>query len=257
MRRLTSRALTYYQFETLCAVGVNHGIFTRLGGVSEGPWASLNMSRSTGDAAEPVRENRRRALDALGLHPERSLTSWLVHGNTVRAVSHDDLGQDDVHADAMITNARGLALTLRFADCVPVLFHDPARGAIGIAHAGWKGIVNGALPATVLAFQGTYGSRPGDILAGVGPCIGPERFEVGDDVAAQIQAAVRAPVVDRGSNEKPRADLWAAARAQLLDAGVGHVEVAGICTASNTDEWFSHRAEQGRTGRFGAIIALD
>lgn len=257
MDRLSHEGLVYYQFDALRGAGVNHGIFTRLGGVSEGSWASLNMSRSTGDAAEPVRENRRRALDALGLHPERSLTSWLVHGNDVRVVSHDNLGQDDVHADAMVTNARGLALTLRFADCVPVLFHDPARGAIGIAHAGWKGIVNGAVPATVQAMQRAFGSRPHDVIAGVGPCIGPERFEVGDDVATQIQAAVRAPVLFRRSSEKPRADLWAAARSQLLDAGVGHVEIAGICTASNTDEWFSHRAELGKTGRFGAIIALD
>jgi YfiH family protein len=254
MDRLSHRGLAYYQFGALRGAGVNHGIFTRLGGVSEGSWASLNMSRSTGDTAEPVRENRRRALDALGLRQEHSLTSWLVHGNDVRVVGHDDLGHDDVHADAMITQARGLALTLRFADCVPVLFHDPARGAIGIAHAGWKGIVNGALPATVRAMQQAYGSRPAELVAGIGPCIGPDKFEVGEDVAALIQAAVSASVVSRQPGL--RIDLWAAARAQLEQAGVGHVEVAGICTASNTHEWFSHRAERAKTGRFGAIIVL-
>jgi YfiH family protein len=269
MQRLTHRAVAYYQFDALQKL--QHGIFTRLGGVSEGQWASLNMSRSTGDAAEPVNENRRRALDALNLKSDHSLTSWLVHGNTVRVVSHDDLGQNDVHADAMVTQARGLTLTLRFADCVPVMFHDPVKGAIGIAHAGWKGIVNGVLPETVHAMQCAFGSQPQDILAGVGPCIGPDKFEVGEDVAAQIQGAVRVNVVRKQGDghpltssplhhvtpsSKPCVDLWKAAESQLKDAGVGQVEVAGICTASNTHEWFSHRTEQGKTGRFGAVIVL-
>lgn len=282
MQRLTHHALAYYQFAALRAANVNHGVFTRLGGVSEAPWASLNMSCSTGDAAEPVRENRRRALDALGLTPEQSLTSWLVHGSHVRVVSRDDLrvaGANDVHADAMVTRDHGLALTLRFADCAPVLFYDSVRGAIGIAHAGWRGIVNGVLIETVRAMQRAFGSCPGDIIAGIGPSIGPERFEVDEGVAAQIQAAVPTPVVLRIASEetkgqgdahpvtslsghavinkpKPRVDLWAAARAQLEAAGVVQVEVAAICTASNTHEWFSHRAEQGKTGRFGVIIAL-
>lgn len=281
MRRLTHGGLAYYQFDALREASVNHGIFTRLGGVSQGPWASLNMSCTTGDAAEPVRENRRRAFSALGLTPERALTSWMVHGNAVRVVSSDDLrvpSANEAHADALITQARGLALTLRFADCVPALFCDPVKGAIGIAHAGWRGIVNGVLVATVRAMQRAFGSRPQDIVVGIGPCIGPDKFEVGEDVATQIQAAVPAPVVlsDEGKGRRaeahpvvlssdagvagkrsPRVDLWTAARAQLEGAGVGHVEVAAICTASNTREWFSHRAEQGKTGRFGAIIALD
>lgn len=292
--------MAYYRFVTLQSI--QHGIFTRLGGVSEGQWASLNLSRSTGDAAEPVSENRRRALDALNLKPNQSLTSWLVHGSHVRVVTGDDLrieGAQDVHADAMVTQARGLALTLRFADCVPVLFHDPVKGAIGIAHAGWKGIVNGVLMETVRAMQRAFGSRPENICAGVGPCIGPDKFEVGEDVAAQIQSAVGVNVVRRqgegvtlrqaqegqgdketgrqGDNHlftpsplhlvtpsshhplitaRPHVDLWKAAASQLKDAGVGHVEVAGICTASNPHEWFSHRAEQGKTGRFGAVIVL-
>ena len=255
MQRLTHQAMAYYQFDALC--NVQHGIFTRLGGVSEGQWASLNMSRSTGDMAEPVNENRKRALDALNLKPAQSLTSWLVHGNTVRMVTHHDLGQNDVHADAMVTQVRGLALTLRFADCVPVMFHDPVKGAIGIAHAGWKGIVKGVLPETVRAMHRAFGSQPQDIIAGVGPCIGPDKFEVGEDVAQQIQAAVSDQVVRSSSQQdKPYVDLWKASESQLKDAGVGQVEVAGICTASNTREWFSHRAEQGKTGRFGAVIAL-
>jgi len=280
MHRITHGTLVSYQFDAFQQSNISHSIFTRLGGVSEGQWASLNMSRSTGDAAEPVIENRKRALDALGLKQEQSITSWLVHGNHVRVLTRDDLrvqGANDVHADAMITQDRGLALTLRFADCVPVMFHDPAKGAIGIAHAGWKGVVNGVLIETVLAMSRAFGSRPQDIVAGIGPCIGPDKFEVGEDVAAQIQGVVSECVVERqGDGEdkerqgistlsspsavslqtKPRVNLWAAAASQLEQVGVGQVEVANICTASNTHEWFSHRAEQGKTGRFGAVIVL-
>ncbi len=262
MQRLTYNQLAYYQFDSLREDGVRHGVFTRLGGVSQSYYSSLNLSRSTGDAIEPVRENRRRMAEALGLLPHEMLTSWLVHGNRVRVVGRADLGQDDVHADAMATNERGLALTLRFADCVPVLFHDPVRHAAGIAHAGWVGIVAGVLPATVEAMRNAFGSDPRDIRACVGPSIGPEQFEVGEDVAARIQAAVPENIVmpprgDAVDHAKPHVDLWRSARAQLRAAGVHQVEIAGLCTASNTAEWFSHRAEKGKTGRFGAAIVLE
>jgi polyphenol oxidase len=250
VKRHTEAGLAYYTFDTL---DVRHGAFTRLGGVSTAPWASLNLSRSTGDHAEAIQENRRRVLDAMSA--PRALTSWLVHGSSVRVVSVADLGQDDVHADAMITRERELALTLRFADCVPVILHDARRSAIGVAHAGWRGVVNGVLSETVRAMVDAFGCNPADIRAGVGPCIGPEQFEVGADVAAQIQRAVPVPVViETGAN--PRVDLWRAAEAQLQAAGVGAVEVAGLCTATHTDEWFSHRAERGQTGRFGVLISL-
>lgn len=251
--------MAFYEFESLRAAEVAHGVFTRLGGVSEGMYASLNLSRSTGDSAEAVQANRDRMNGVFGLAYADTLTAWLVHGNGVRVISAADRGQNDVHADAMVTNTPGLALTLRFADCVPVLFHDPVQRVIGIAHAGWRGYVCGVLAATVQTLQQAYGCRPQDILACVGPSIGPTAFEVGDDVAAQIQACVSAPVIDKDPSrpeQKPRVNLWRAAESQLKDAGVEQVEIANICTASNTHEWFSHRAEQGKTGRFGALLML-
>jgi polyphenol oxidase len=252
MRRHSSSSLAYYTFD---ALRVKHGVFTRLGGVSEGQWASLNLSRSTGDTLEAVRENRDRMMAAMDTR--EWLTSWLVHGNHVRVVTRADKGQDDVHADAMITREHGFALTLRFADCVPVIFHDPVRGAIGVAHAGWKGVVNGVLPATVRALTEAFGSNPADVIACVGPCIGPDKFEVGHDVAAAIQAVVPEPVVRASADgANPYVDLWRATRAQLQAAGVGLVENASMCTASDTTEWFSHRAEHGKTGRFGVLVEL-
>ncbi len=272
MQRLTCGELAYYQFDSLRSPGVRHGVFTRLGGVSGGIYRSLNLSRSTGDTLESVAENRRRMFEAMALRPDRSVTSWLVHGRTVRVISSADLGQNDVHADAMVTDARGIALTLRFADCVPVLFHDPVRRAIGIAHAGWLGIECGVLPAAVRAMQAAYGCEPAHIRACVGPSIGPGKFEVGEDVAARIQSAVSDPVIFHprshtkehedseagpvSSSFRPHVDLWRAAQSQLYEAGVREIEVSGICTASCTDEWFSHRAEEGKTGRFGAVIEL-
>lgn len=250
------------RFERLTAVGLRHGVFSRLGGVSEGIYASLNLSRSTGDAAEPVRENRRRMFEALGTTPELSLTSWLTHSNRVRVIAsgalRDKPHSDDTHADAMITRARGLTLTLRFADCVPILLYDPARGVIGIAHAGWLGIENGVLGETVRAMREAFDCAPQDVLAGIGPSIGPTRFEVGEDVAARIQAAVPEPVVLRHEGApRPHVDLWRAAAAQLRASGVREIETAAVCTASDTARWFSHRAEKGRTGRFGVAVVLD
>jgi YfiH family protein len=261
MNQHAHNGLRYISFETIDAGCVRHGVFTRHGGVSEGPYASLNLSRSTGDGAEPVRENRRRMFEALGTTPERSLTSWLVHGNSVRVLDETLLAHkpdsDDAHADAMITRARGLALTLRFADCVPVVFYDPARAAIGIAHAGWLGIENGVLRATVQAMTAAFGSHPSDIRAGIGPSIGPERFEVGEDVAERIQRAAPEPViVRRPGAPRPFVDLWRAAAAQLRQAGLESIETAGVCTATETADWFSHRAEKGKTGRFGVAILL-
>lgn len=165
-------------------------------------------------------------------------------------------------AGAWQSRARGIALTLRFADCVPVIFHDQRRDVIGIAHAGWKGIVNGVLAATVHTMRTAFDCDPADIIAGVGPCIGPQKFEVGADVAAEIQGAVREQVVRENGSEnstlssKPYVDLWKASQSQLHQAGVGEIEVARICTASNTHDWFSHREEKGQTGRFGVLIEL-
>ena len=263
MKRVTYGPMAYYQFEGLQDDTVQHGVFTRLGGVSKGCYASLNLSRSTGDTAEAVQANRNRMNDVFNLKYEDTLTSWLVHGNAVRVVDWADRSQNDVHADAMVTNTPGLALTLRFADCVPVLFHDPVKKAIGIAHAGWRGYVVKVMAETVQAMQQAYGSRPQDIVACVGPSIGPSAFEVGEDVAEQIQSAVHAPIIQRQDANgqplaKPKVDLWRAAHAQLHEAGLdpNHIEIAALCTASNTHEWFSHRAEQGRTGRFGAMVML-
>ncbi|MBI4732396.1 MAG: peptidoglycan editing factor PgeF [Chloroflexi bacterium] len=250
--------LRYYQFDSFDH-GLCQAVFTRRGGVSPEPWASLNLGGTVGDDSQRVRENRRRALAALGRDPGTVYDVWQVHGVEV-AITRAPRQPETPHlqADAILTDQPGLTLMMRFADCVPVLLHDPARKVAGIAHAGWLGTVRGVVLATVEAMRSQFDSNPADLLAGIGPSIGPDHYEVGAEVVLQVRQAFGADasslLVGRGG--RMFFDLWAANRLQLERAGVTHIETAGLCTVCHNDDWFSHRAEHGRTGRFGAVIAL-
>jgi YfiH family protein len=250
--------IRYFQFEQL-GHGLTHAVFTRRGGVSPVPWAALNLGSTVGDDLERVRENRRLALASLKLDTASVYDVWQVHGVEVAFAEAPRSPQTPhLQADATLTDRPGLILMMRFADCVPILLHDPIRKVVGIAHAGWMGTVRGTARFTVEAMQKRYGSNPADILAAIGPSIGPDHYEVGPDVAIQVRQAFGNDTasllpVTKGSI---KFDLWAANRMLLEQAGVSHVEVAGLCTACAIEDWYSHRAEKGRTGRFGAIIAL-
>jgi hypothetical protein len=249
-----------YQFEGVSSWReVTHAVFTRHGGVSAGSYASLNLSRSVGDRPEAVSENNRRMLAVFGFRREQAATAWLVHGREVAVVTRDILGGDPPRADALIARERGLPLTMRFADCVPIVFYDPVQQAIGLAHAGWRGVALNVAGATVQAMTDAFGSQPRRMWAGIGPAIGVERYEVGAEVVEQVAAACPpgARLSQPGSHGHPHLDLAAAVTAQLQAAGVGAIEASGLCTASNTVEWFSHRAERGKTGRFGLVIAVE
>ncbi len=250
--------IRYFQFEQLNH-GLSHAVFTRRGGVSPDPWAALNLGSTVGDDPERVRENRRLALESLERDPASVYDVWQVHGVEV-AVAEAPRSPEVPHlqADAILTDRPGLTLMMRFADCVPILLHDPVRKVVGIAHAGWMGTVRGTVRFAVEAMQKRYDSSPADILAAIGPSIGPDHYEVGPDVVIQVQQAFgnSASSLLSVSAGHMKFDLWAANRLLLELAGVRHVEVAGLCTACATEDWYSHRAEKGRTGRFGAIIAL-
>jgi YfiH family protein len=158
----------------------------------------------------------------------------------------------------MVTDRPGLALTMRFADCAPILLYDPVHHAAGIAHAGWRGTVLSAAASVVETMRAAFGTRPQDVQAGIGPSIGPDRYQVGEEVAAAVQGAFEQTegLIRRAGDGTTYLDLWAANRLALERAGVGQIEVAGLCTATRTDEFYSHRAESGRTGRFGVVLAL-
>jgi polyphenol oxidase len=253
-----TNGLTYYTFETFTQNLVKHGIFAREGGVSPQPWASLNMSISTGDSLDNSRANRHRAFEALELPVESMADVWQVHGTeTIRA----DTPRGDhnaIKADGIITNRHGVTLFQRFADCVPILFYDTKHRALGIAHAGWRGTVTGAAISPIKAMAEAYGTRPADLIAGIGPSIGPDHYEVGPEVIEAVQQAFgkNADELIATRNGRTYLDLWAANERTLREAGIEQVEVARVCTACNTQHFFSHRAEAGKTGRFGAVLAL-
>jgi YfiH family protein len=257
VQRVTCNGVVFYRFEALVGEpGLDHALFTRLGGVSQPPFATLNLGHTVGDDLEGVRVNHQRALGALGWRREDVATCYQVHGARVGVVGLDDRGQVRPETDALVTDTPGVVLMLRFADCAPVLFFSRRRRVIGLAHAGWRGVTAGNVPATVATLVEVFGCEPADLWAGVGPSIGPCCYDVGQDVVEQVREVVNGREPFRWEAGRARLDLWTAVQSQLEENGVGRIEVAQMCTACHTDEWFSHRAERGRTGRFGVAIGL-
>lgn len=260
MERVTQDGLTYYRFAQWD--GVKHGIFTRSGGVSRAPFASLNLGGNVGDDPKAVRQNHERMYAMLGVDDAKACTVWQVHSADVVIANAPVQGRRWLaHADALMTDRAGVPLSMRFADCTPILYHDPRKGVIAIAHAGWRGTVQGIAGGVVRAMVKAYGCDPADIHAGIGPAIGPRKYQVGEEVTAAVQAhfGVTDGLIRRDpADGTAYLDLWASNRLDLERAGVpaAQIDVAGMCTAEHVDEFFSHRQEKGKTGRFGAVIAL-
>lgn len=255
-----SERVQYYSFESFDGVPVTHAVFTRHGGVSEGVWSSLNVGLTVGDDPQNVAVNRQISFQTMGRRIESMSDSWLTHGTDV--VVYDkprSLNQKTPpKADVVLTDNPEVTLFMRYADCVPILLYDPARRAVGLAHSGWMGTVRRVGAAAVRAMQSRYGSRPADLLAAIGPSIGPARYEVGAEVVGEVERAF-GPDANRllpRYNRATHFDLWAANRLILEQAGVRNIESAEICTGDRVDTWFSHRAENGKTGRFGVLMAL-
>jgi YfiH family protein len=249
----------YYEFDLLAGVGVVQAVFTRRGGASPEPWAGLNVGGTVGDDPQRVAENRQRAFWAVDRNPDSLYDVWQVHGReVVRADAPRPLHTPHRKADAILTDRPEVSLFMRFADCTPVLLVDPVQRVVGLAHAGWKGTVQRVAAAAVEAMGAAYGTRPENVLAAIGPSIGAHHYPVGPEVVAEARAAFGADASGllETHNGSTHFDLWAANRLALEGAGVREIEVAGLCTACGLDDWYSHRAEAGRTGRFGALIAL-
>ncbi|MBN2387387.1 MAG: peptidoglycan editing factor PgeF [Anaerolineales bacterium] len=254
----SQNGIRYLTFD-LFGVDVVQAVFTRRGGVSPAPWAALNLGGTVGDDPQLVAENRRRAFAALGRAPDSLYDVWQVHGTDVVVAGAPRSPERPLRqADVILTDRPGVTLFMRFADCVPVLLHDPQHGVVGIAHAGWMGTVRGTARAAVEALVKHFNSNPAELQAAIGPSIGSDHYEVGPDVVVQVRQAFgdAADQLLAPSNGRMRLDLWAANQLLLEQAGVRQIEVSGICTACHVDDWYSHRLEKGRTGRFGAMIGL-
>lgn len=259
MHAITHGGIKYYQFESFPKNSICQAIFTRTGGVSPEPWQSLNQGGTTGDSRPRVVENRRLAFESVGLPVTSIYDVWQVHGTSILAADEPrNLEQPHEKADGIMTNRNGITLFMRFADCVPILLVDPGKNVIAIIHAGWQGTVKRIASIAVSRMRDQYGCEPSEILAGIGPSIGPDHYLVQSDVVARVKQAFPRDWKDLVVPEKSGClfDLWAANRLSLIDAGVSQIETAGICTACNLGEWYSHRSEGGKTGRFGVLLAL-
>ena len=223
--------------------GIPHGFFTRLGGVSGGPFESLNCSVSSGDDPALLRENRARAARAVGAAPGSLLGVTQVHGTDCVSVQHGWAPGEGPRADAMATRAPGLALGIITADCAPVLLADPDRRVVAAVHAGWRGAVAGILEATVRTMR-ALGAEPGKINAVIGPCIAPQSYEVGEDLRGSVLAAGADGARFFTPGKRPghhQFDLPGYCAARLRGCGLGAVQWLGRDTLSDPVHFFSHR----------------
>jgi len=242
----------------LTRAGFVHAFFTRRGGVSEGPFAALNLSPGVGDRPEHVSENLGRAARSLGLPSERVYVAAQVHDRGVLLLhgSEQASAVAEVPADAIVSGNPALGCGVRTADCVPILLADPATGRVAAVHAGWRGVVRQVIASTTEQLR-ALGSPGSALLAAIGPHIGPDAFEVDEDVAAELERASSASgVVRRRAGSKPHVDLARIVRAQLRQAGLpeAHIEDVPGCTYQDAASFFSYRRDGQKSGRMLAVI---
>ena len=247
---------------------VIHGFSTRLGGVSKGEFAQMNLSFSRGDVRESVLENYRRIAEAIGFDDRRIVCSDQTHTVNVRKVTEEDCGKgylkprDYADVDGLVTNVPGVMLATFYADCVPLYFVDPVHRAVGLSHSGWRGTVGNIAQATVRAMTEHYGTDPKDITAAIGPSICRDCYEVSEDVIVQFQDAYPEHIWEKlfyqKENGKYQLDLWEACRQNMMRAGIPEekIEVTDVCTCCNPGVLFSHRASGGRRGNLAAFLGL-
>ena len=259
MIRRENRGLVSYHFESFDPALVNHAIYTRLGGVSEGHFSQLNLGGTNGDNPEHVRENHLRLFENFGMPFESRFDVWQVHGDTIHFTDIPrPESQKHQPGDGIFTQNPEVTLMMRFADCVPILIHDPVKKVVGLVHAGWQGTLIEVGALAVKKAVENYGCDPADLRVGIGPSICGHCYQVGKDVCSQYHRrwGEKAKEIISESAQGNYLDLWAANEWSLRNAGVQHIEQAGICTAENLHEWYSYRKEKGLTGRFAVAISL-
>jgi YfiH family protein len=255
LRMLAWPALDQYPVDAL--------VTTRHGGVSAGAYATLNLSFGVGDRPQDVLENRRRAAAALGAGLGDFAFGTQVHGAVARVVTRADRGRGAAvadggvgEADALVTSDPGTALGALVADCVPIVLYDPAAHVLACVHAGWRGTV-ARVTGAALAAMAALGTRPGDVVAGIGPAIGPDRYQVGEDVAAAARECFgeHAPLVIRPDGTgRWLFDLWSANRLLLREAGVADRNIHVAAVPTGADFYSNRMARPG--GRFGVLARL-
>ena len=270
METAEQAGVPYLRFPALEETGlVIHGFSTRLGGVSQGCYSSMNLSFTRGDDKSAVEENYRRMAAALGVEKESMTLTWQTHTVNVRRVGREDRGKgvtrerDYRDVDGLVTDEPDITLVTFFADCVPLYFLDPVKKAIGLSHSGWRGTAARMGQRTLEKMSAEFGTDPKDVIACIGPSICGDCYEVGEEVADVFAAefgpkwenSILRPGIRPG---KYQLDLWKANEAVLLEAGVApdHLHVTDICTCCNPDYLYSHRKMGEKRGNLCAFLAL-
>lgn len=259
----------YLEYPLFADTGiVRHGFSTRLGGVSEGYYSSLNLSFTRGDEEEAVRENFRRIGKAIGVSCEDMVFSQQTHTTNVRIVTEADRGMGimrprDFHdVDGLVTNVQGLCLVTFYADCVPLFFVDPVKKVIGLSHSGWRGTVGKIGKVTVELMKEQYGCHPSDILAAVGPSICQDCYEVSEEVVEKFRENFAQKYWEdlfyQKENGKYQLNLWKANEIIFTESGIlpEHMAVTNLCTHCNSDVLYSHRTAGDKRGNLAAFLAL-
>jgi len=248
IRWLNKEALQVGQFEILGRLpGFVHGFSTRLGGVSSGDYGSLNIGPNTADSPEAIRENRRRFFDVFHAEEKRAAIPGQVHGDHIAIIEKPGFYPE---TDGLITATPGVLLTVQTADCVPVFIVDPVKNVAGLFHAGWRGTAANIVGQGVEIMTRKFGSAPANLTASIGPSIGPCCFEVGDEVLKHFPL---------NTVEGQHVDLWAANQQQLVASGLQDVYIksASMCTFCQQHLFYSHRRDQGVTGRMMAVLGIN
>ena len=268
----TKNGVTYMAFESFEKAGVKHGFSTRLGGVSEGVFSSLNLRFERGDEEENVRENFKRIAAAIGISYENMCFSKQTHTTNVVIVDKSMAGNGIVRpnvfndVDGLITNEKDLPLVTFHADCVPLFFYDPVCKVVAAAHSGWRGTVGKIGKVVIEKMNENFGSNPADIICGIGPSICKDCYEVSKDVADAFKSSfgedydkiLRPSTFNPDDENKFMLDLWEACKLALLEAGVKeeHIEVTDYCTRCNPELFYSHRVMGNERGSMAAFISL-
>lgn len=252
--------------------GISHCFSTRLGGVSEDIFTSMNLSFVRGDDENKVMENFKRLASAKGWNIEDMVFSDQTHTTNVRVMSSDDRGKgilrarDYADVDGMVTNEPGLILSTFYADCVPLYFVDPVHKAIGLSHSGWKGTVGRIGRVTIETMSREYGTNPEDLVCAIGPSICQGCYEISYDVAARFMDEFPDNIDEILYEKEPilgerkfQLNLWRACEVVLMDAGVkpDNIHTTDICTCCNPELLFSHRASHGKRGNLGAFLCIN
>ncbi|MFA5972472.1 MAG: peptidoglycan editing factor PgeF [Lentimicrobiaceae bacterium] len=258
--------LPLLRFENLSGISnLVHFITTRSGGVSLPPYNSLNLGLHTDDNPDHVLTNRKLLAIETGIAEDKFLYASQVHSGDVKIIDKTAVENgvllSNPRTDATITGLTGICLMVMVADCVPLLLFDPVKRVSAVIHAGWRGTVHKITSNTIRAMAKHFGTDPADILAGIGPSIGPCCYEVGEDVkdfVAQSFGTTKGYLVQKDPSSKPHFDLWYANHKQLTDNGVKpeNIEMSELCTRCHSDIFFSSRASGGVTGRFTAGICM-